>query len=633
MLDVLRQSAGGPIAKTLIGLLIISFGVWGISGSILGGYGDSVVEVGETKVGLLDYRLAYDGQINRLSQQFQTRLTRDQANSLGLEQNVLAQLVSGAVLDENARKMGLGLSQDNLAGLIGEDPNFLDASGSFSRGQLQLVLRQIGMREEDYVKNRKAVAIRNQITAGTTASLGMPKTFGKAYSAYQNEKRAFDYVVIGSEAVTEKPVPASGDIEKFYEDNKQNYVAPEYRKIRIVKLEAEDIAKPDEVSQEELQEAYEAGQSRFATPEKRRIQQLVLDSAEQAAETAQQLSSGTTFESIALQLGKSINDIDLGLFQKSGLPDKNVAEAAFGLALNTPSEVIEGLFGPVIIRVSEIEPEKITPFGDVEDQLRKEVAETLAVDELFNTHDQIEDERAAGDSLAEAARKAGLTTRVIEAVDSQGLQPDGNPIAGVPDLAKLLQQAFEIGVGVEADPISAGANGYVWYDVEEITPDRQKPLDEVRNEVKQAWIAAETEKRVIEISENIAERVRGGEDFNAVLGEVLPKDSLGNAVTVTRSELIQRSADSSALNRDAITAGFNSANSSVLVASSTEAEKRVVLRVVEVQSGSGEAISKDIASQLDVAASDDLLAQVVGDLQAREDVLINRQAIDAALSY
>lgn len=633
MLDVLRQSAGGPLAKTLIGLLVISFGVWGVSGSILGGGGDSVVEVGETKVGLIDYRLAYDGQLNQLSRQFQTRLSREQANSLGLEQNVLAQLVSGAVLDENARKMGLGLSQENLASLIGDDPNFLDASGRFSRSQLQLVLRQIGMREIDYVTNRKAVAIRNQIMDGTTASVGMPKTFLKAYQAYQNEKRVFDYVVIGKEAVAKPPSPTSAEVDKFYQDNKQDYVAPEYRKLKILKLEAQDIANPDDVSREDLEAAYESEKSKFVTPEKRRIQQLVLDNAEQAADIAKQLAAGTTFESIALSLGKSINDIDLGLFQKSGLPDKNVAEAAFALDLNSPSDVIEGLFGPVIVRVSEIEPEQVTPFAEVEDQLREQVAVTLASDELFDTHDQIEDERAAGDDLDEAARKAGLTIRIIEAVDSKGLKPDGSAVSGIPDLDRLLQQAFETGVGVEADPVDVGSNGYIWYNVEEITPDRQKPLDEVRSDAEQAWTAAETEARIVEISENIAKRVRNGEDFNVVLGEILPKDSLGKSVEAIRSGSLQRGANSPTLSRDAITAGFNSANASVHVTTSTEADKRVVLKVAEIDAGSGDPLAGDVTTQLNAAASDDLLAQVVGDLQAREDVLVNRQAIEAALSY
>ncbi len=69
------------------------------------------------------------------------------------------------------------------------------------------------------------------------------------------------------------------------------------------------------------------------------------------------------------------------------------------------------------------------------------------------------------------------------------------------------------------------------------------------------------------------------------------------------------------------------------VTTSTEADKRIVLKVAEIEAGTGTSTGADVAEQLDAAASDDLLAQVVGDLQAREDVLVNRQAIEAALSY
>ena len=72
----------------------------------------------------------------------------------------MAQLVAGVVLDEQSRKMGLGLSKDRLASLTAEDPAFKDASGNFSRMNFDGVLRNVGMRAEDYLKSRERVAVR-----------------------------------------------------------------------------------------------------------------------------------------------------------------------------------------------------------------------------------------------------------------------------------------------------------------------------------------------------------------------------------------------------------------------------------------------------------------------------------------
>ena len=113
MLSTLRNAAGTWVAKALLSLLVVSFAVWGISSRMMGTIAGhhSVLTTGGTSVSVTEYRLAYDREINVMSQQFGQRLTREQAKQLGVENRVLSQLVSGAVLDEQARKLGLGLSE------------------------------------------------------------------------------------------------------------------------------------------------------------------------------------------------------------------------------------------------------------------------------------------------------------------------------------------------------------------------------------------------------------------------------------------------------------------------------------------------------------------------------------------
>ena len=171
MLDSLRQAATTWVAKLLLALLVLSFAVWGISGTIFGGPGNNVLTAGETAVSITDYRLAYDRQLNVMSRQFGTRLTREQAVALGIDQQVLSQLVAGAVLDEQASEMRLGLSEDRLAQLTAEDPAFHGPDGRFDRQQFEYVLRQVGMRPEDYLRNREQVAVRQQIVDAVAEGL------------------------------------------------------------------------------------------------------------------------------------------------------------------------------------------------------------------------------------------------------------------------------------------------------------------------------------------------------------------------------------------------------------------------------------------------------------------------------
>ncbi|MGI9401486.1 MAG: SurA N-terminal domain-containing protein, partial [Rhizobiaceae bacterium] len=454
MLESLRNMMRGVAAKILIGLLVVSFAVWGASNAFIGGGGTNTIVVGETKVGLAEYRLAYLNQVNALSQQFGQRLTREQARALGVEQNVLSQLVAGAVLDENARKMGLGLSEDNLASLIGDDPSFRDESGNFSRQRLDFALRQVGMSEDDYINSRKTAAVRQQLVSAMVQGLDMPDAFYDFLQKYDAEKRVFDYVTVTREDVGTIPNPTDSEIEAYYEANKSSYTAPEFRKLVTLQLTDEDIAKPENVSAEDVEAEYERTKSNYTTPEKRRIQQLTFTDEAAADAASKRLKEGELFETIMLEMGRTASDIDLGSLTKSQVPDQSIAEAAFGLDLNNSSDVVTGLFGPVILRVVSIEPESVQPLPEVEDQIRQSLAIDIAGDELYDIHDKIEDERAAGDSLAEAATKVGLTAKVIEMVDLQGNGPDGQPVTSLPNAPNLLREAFDTDAGVEADPVS-----------------------------------------------------------------------------------------------------------------------------------------------------------------------------------
>ncbi|MFK5979149.1 MAG: SurA N-terminal domain-containing protein [Rhizobiaceae bacterium] len=626
MLQILRSSVGGWVAKTFIGLLVLSFAVWGVSGAFVNGAADYVIQVGETKVGLLDYRLTYDQRLNAMSRQLGTRLSREQARAFQIEQTVLSQLTSGAILDESARKMGLGLSEDELAKLIGNDPAFRDAAGTFSRSQLTFALQRIGMREEDYLRNRSAVSIRSQIVEGTANGVEVPETFIKALAMYQKQKRQFDYVIVDKSAIGDTPVATDSDISAFYADNKNDYVAPEYRKLNVLKLEASDIADEDSVDDQAVKDEYEATKASFVDAEKRKIQQLVLTDPAKAKKIVERLKGGELFETILSEEGKSESDVELGVFVKSDLPDVAIADAAFALELNKSSDVVTGIFGPVILRVTEIIKEKTTPFAEVKDKIRKDMALKKASDELFDIHDRIEDERAAGDSLADAAKTLGLKMHYVEMIDRSGRLPDGSVYTDLPASAKMLDEAFKIDVGVEADPISLSVNGFAWFEVAKVINERQKPLDEVRDAVSTAWVVKTTSDKIKVLADTLNERVSAGEKIADVATDLLP-----TSVKVDESAELLRTDESDDLSRDAVQAGFGVATGKS-VATASGADKYVVLVVKNIIESGSSSVDIGMINQINSTVSDDILNQMVNKLQQNEAVNINQQAIETALS-
>lgn len=632
MLSALRDAANSFIVKVFLGLLVISFAVWGVSGSLVAGPGGAAVEFGSTRVGLADYRLAYNSQLLNLSRQFGTQITGEQAKSLGVESSVLAQVVAGAVMDENARKLGLGISAKRLGQDIAADPNFKDASGVYSRQRLQQFVRSVGMTEDAYVRNRKAVAVRRQLLDGIAAGANAPEAFYSAFAAYEAEKRVLEFVEIGETTIKERPSPSDADLQKFYEINKILFVSPQYRRLALLRLSAEDLARPDDITADELAKAYEARKAQFQEAEKRRVQQLVYPDKAAAEAALARVRAGETFETILADSGKQAADVDLGLVAKSQIPDVNIAESAFKLELNATSDVVDGVFGPVLLRVIEIAPQQVKALEAVAPELRKALALDKANEDVFDAHDKIEDARAGGGTLEEAARSVGLSLRVVEAVDQSGKAPDGQAVADIPEAAKMLALAFRTDPGVEADPVPLGSSGFAWFDVLAVTPERQKPLEEVRVEATERWTRAEMANRVEALARTLRDRLAAGEEFGKIAAEALPAKADGSPATVEVTTALGRRGKDDRLGGDAIALAFSGAKGGAIVAASPAGETaRLLIRVATVEEGEKKTPPEALKAQLGEAVGDDLLGALVEEFQSRDELKINRRAIETAL--
>lgn len=629
MLETLRKAAGTWVAKLLLGLLVMSFAVWGISGTMLTGTGgNNVLTAGDTSVSITDYRLAYDRQVQVMSQQVGQRLTREQATMLGIDNQVIAQLSAGAVLDEQASRLGLGVSQDKIAELTREDPAFRGSSGQFDRMQFEYVLRQVGMRPEDYIRNREQVAVRQQIVEAVSDGMKAPDTFLRAVALYQGENRTVDYVTLPVSIIPAVAAPADDVLKTWFEQNKAKYAAPEYRKIAYIKLEPADIADSASISDEEVAKDYEANKKRYTTPETRTIEQLVFANAGEAEAAVAATLSGSTFDSIVAAQGKTMADVLLGTFEKDKVVDPAIAEAAFGLALNTPSGVVTGAFGPVILRVTNIKPEVVKTLDEVKEQIRNDLALLQANNQLLDVHDRYEDARAGGSTLEEAAANLKLKVDTIEAVDRAAQAPDGSVINTIPASADLLKAAFESEQNIENPPINIGSTGFVFYEVKSVTAARDRTLDEVKEKAAADWIAEETERLFSTKVAELEKRLRDRNDFDAIASEL--------NLTKETKRGIRRGADDADLGTAGVTAIFGVAEGGVGSAIAPDDRSRNLFKVTEVfePTGAGpDAVPAENQQAFASGLADDLLDQLVSKLQGEYGVTTNPAAIQQALSF
>jgi len=565
--------------------------------------------------------------VQMLSQQFGTRLTREQAQALGIDQQVLGQLAAQAVLNEQARRLQLGVSQDKLRQIAHDDPSFHGADGQFDRERFEGILRQVGMTADQYLASTRQAAMREQITEAISDGMKAPDAFLRAYSLYQGEDRTVDYVVVARSLVEPIDEPAEPALKAWFEEKKKTYAAPEYRKIAFIKLDAEALADPSSISDEQVEKDYDQHIATYTTPEQRTIEQLAFPSEDAAKAAYASLSSGGRFEDIVSTAGKTMAHVKLGTFAKAQIPDPAIAEAAFALQANQVSNVIKGAFGPVLVRVTEIKPEVVKPFEDVKEEIRKQLATSEAARILLDAHDSYEDARAGGATLAEAAGKLKIPVVTVEAIDRQALRPDGTVVNDLPQSQELLKQAFESEAGIENPAINLGSSGFIYYEVQGITPARDRTLEEVHDKVVTDWKAAEAEKRVDTKAADIEKRVKDGTGLDAIAAEL--------AVEKQTKRGLKRGADDADFGKEGAVAAFAVAQGGVGTITNPAGDGRIVFSVAEVfePAGAGpDAVPEDARKQFATGLGGDLLDQLVARLQGEFEVSVNQSAMQQALT-
>jgi peptidyl-prolyl cis-trans isomerase D len=628
MLRGLRKASsnwlGKAVMAAVVGFLVISFAIWGI-GDIFRGFGRSTVaKIGGTEITIEQFRSLYNDRLQQYARQFGRPITPDQARAMGLDRLVIGQLISEIVLDERVRALGLALSDAEVAKLITNDPAFRGPNGQFDRFRFEQTIRQAGFTEARFVAEQRRQMLRRELAATIASGLNTPKALVEAVNRYQNEQRSIEYVLLDRAQAGDIPAPAPDVLAKYFEERKNLFRAPEYRKLVVVSLIPSEQARWIEIPEADVKRVYEERRARYATPERRHILQIDFPNAEAASAAADRIAKGASFAEVAKELGKSEKDIDLGTVTKSAVIDRAVADAAFALKEGEVSAPVQGRFGTVLVQVLKIEPEEVRPFEQVAGELKQELATARAKNDIFDLYNKIEDARAEGKSLADAAANLKLEARTIEAVDRSGRDPAGT-VVNLPDAQRLLAAAFSTDVGVERDPLQT-QDGYVWFDVLGITPSRERSFDEVKEQVEARWREQEIATRLETKATEILDKLKAG----TKLSDIAAQDRL-KVETLTG---LKRGEASGPLSAAAVDAVFRTAKDAVGKAEAGETPEQVVFRVTDITVPGFDTASDDAkrtVETLNRGLSQDILAEYVAKLESETGVSINQSALNQVI--
>jgi peptidyl-prolyl cis-trans isomerase D len=624
MLRGMRKASSNWLGKTIMavvmGVLIISFGVWGIA-DIFRGFGQSTLaKVGRTEISTEQFRQIYTDRLQQIGRQFGRPLTMDQARAFGLDRQVLQQTIAEAALDEEARRLGLGQSDAETMRTIFSDPNFKGTNGAFDPARFQATIRQFGFTEQRYLAEQRRVGLRRQIAGTITAGLEPPKVMIDALSRFQNEQRSIEFVKLDAAQAGTIDPPSPETLAGYFDEHKAQFRAPEYRKIAFVAITPEDIGKWSEVSDEDAKKLFESRRDKLGTPEKREVSQIVFPNAEEAMAARNRIASGTSFDDLAKERGLKPTDVELGEITKSEIVDPAIADAAFSLPSGDVSQPVQGKFGVVLIKIGKIEPGIEPSYATEAAGLKKEIATERARKSVADLRDKMEDERGGGASVVEAAQKLGLTAVTVDAVDRSGRLPNGQLATNIPRGLDVVSQAFNSDVGVDNDPISFNG-GYVWYDVLGITPSRERSLEEVKDQVEAKWHDDQISSRLRAKATDMVQKLdQGGK---------IEDEATSAGLKVETAAAFKRDASLPAVPAAAISAAFRTAKDGAGQTPGAAGNEWIVFRVTDVSVPPVDIASDDIKKLKDSlvrSLSDEQIAQYVTKLETDIGMTINQAA-------
>lgn len=489
-------------------LLLLIVGLAGFGATNFGGGVQSVGRVGGTEIDINRYARELQQELRAVSAEQGRTVPLSEAQGLGLTQAVLARIVGAAALEDEAALRQLSVGDEKVSEQILAIPAFQGVDGSFDRDAYGFVLESNGLSVAEFEERVRVETAANLIQQAAASGVAFPPVFVDTLWAYAREARDVTWAVLGPDALeTIVPAPTEAQLVQFHGENPELFTAPETRAITYAWLTPDmllDTIEPDEAA---LRAVYEDRIAEFVQPERRLVERLVFPD-EAAAEAAKaRIEAGETdFEALVAERGLALADVDLGDVARDELGA--AAEAVFALGEPGVAGPAPSSLGPALFRVNAILAPREISFEAAREDLLPEVQIDRARRAILDMVDDLDDRLAGGATLEELADETDMELGQIDftATTSEGIAA----------YESFREAALAAEDGDFPELVEIPEGGVFALRLDEIRAPALRPLDEVRDEVADAWRARETARLMAEEAEAVAQTLRDGREMASV---------------------------------------------------------------------------------------------------------------------
>ncbi len=527
MLQVIRERAQGFFAWVIVGLIILSFALWGLNSYFNEtDEGFQAALVNDEKVTVYEYRIAYSNEQSRMAQMFGNNFDIDMFDDQ-IKKTALERVIDNAILIQEADQSGMYISDEQLAYRIQTIEGF-SRNGVFSREAYEQQLTQAGESTVGFEFRIRRGLIADQLVNGIIGSSFATQDDIALTVRLRDQEREVGYVTIPVGAFKSDVEVTDEDIKAYFEENKENYKTEEKVQLEYLELKVDDLVSSVELDESELEDYYEDQKERFVTAEQRRASHILIElgddsgaAKQKALDVYAEVKVGDKdFETLAKEysddLGSANEGGDLGFFGK-GIMDENFEDMVFSQSIGDVSEPVRSEFGYHIIKLVDIQASAGKQFSevkaDIEAEVRKNKAEKVYFDKLELLANLAYE---TPDTLEVAKEELGLTIQTSPFIGKRGG-------VGVFGNRKVVDAAFSDDVlkeNLNSEAIELSSTHALVVRLKEHKPSEVKSLDEVKAQIKRTLIDEKVLAKAKSISAEIAEKIKSGIPAEDVASEL-----------------------------------------------------------------------------------------------------------------
>ena len=535
MMDNLRTAANSLVLKIIFGIIIVSFILTGVSGYLIGGSSNYAAKVNGQEISRGQFENAFAGERNRMQQQLGEQFSELAANEgymKTLRQQTVNRLIDEALLDQYSRPLGLGISDEQVKKAIFATQAF-QSNGKFDNSRYTAIVNQMGMTPDQY-----AQALRNQLTTQQliNAVVGtdfMLKGETDELAALVAQQRVVRTATIDVNALAAKQSVSDDEIKAYYEQNKNNFTAPEQFRVSYIKLDA--AAMPETASDSEVQSYYDQHQDQFTQAQRNRYSVIQTKTEADAKAIVDELAKGADFAALAKTKSTDIisakNGGDMGWLEDATTPDelKNAGLKDKGQL----SGVIKSSVGFLVARLDDVQTAKTKPLADVRDDIAAKVKQEKALDAYYALQQKVSDAASNdNESLAGAEQAAG-----VKAVETGWFGHDNLPEElNFKPVADAIFNGGLVGEngtpGSNSDIITVDGDRAFVLRIAEHKAETIKPLDAVKDQIATLVKHTKAEQQAKLEAEKLLAELKAGKGDAALKAAGL---SFGEAKTLSRT--------------------------------------------------------------------------------------------------